>query len=37
MDWLIEDIAEHGEATTMADADARPIPDFSTDNVREDC
>lgn len=36
MDWLIADIAENGEATTGADADARPVPQFSSDNVRED-
>ena len=28
MDWLVEDIAENGPATTQAEADARPIPDF---------
>jgi hypothetical protein len=37
MDWLIDDIAEHGEATTDADAKARPVPSFATDNVREHC
>jgi uncharacterized membrane protein YsdA (DUF1294 family) len=37
MDWLIDDIAENGEATTPADADARPVPGFSGDNVREEC
>jgi len=36
MDWLIADIAENGEATSRADADARPVPKFSSDNVRED-
>jgi hypothetical protein len=34
---LIDDIAENGEATTDAEADARPVPDFTSDNVREDC
>lgn len=29
MSWLIDDIAENGEATTAAEADARPVPDFS--------
>jgi hypothetical protein len=28
MEWLISDIAENGEATTAADADARPVPEF---------
>jgi hypothetical protein len=37
MDWLIDDIAANGEATTSANADARPVPDFSSENVRDDC
>lgn len=37
MDWLIDDIAENGEATTSADAEDRPVPTFTSDNVREDC
>lgn len=37
MDWLIDDIAKHGEATTDADAEARPVPAFTADNVREHC
>ena len=37
MDWLIDDIAENGEATTQAEADQRPAPRFTADNVREDC
>jgi hypothetical protein len=28
MDWLIEDIQEHGPATTQAEADERPVPEF---------
>lgn len=28
MDWLIEDIRENGYATTEAEAEQRPIPDF---------
>lgn len=28
MDWLIKDIAKNGKATTQAQADARPVPDF---------
>lgn len=30
MEWLIQDIKENGVATTRAEADARPIPDFSS-------
>ena len=37
MDWLIDDIAENGEATTAAEAEERPVPTFTSDNVREDC
>ena len=29
MEWLIEDIRENGYADTQAEADARPVPDFS--------
>jgi hypothetical protein len=29
MDWLIDDIAANGEATTQAEAYRRPVPDFS--------
>ena len=28
MDWLLEDIAENGKATTEAEARRRPVPDF---------
>ena len=28
MEWLIEDIERNGPATTPAEADARPVPDF---------
>lgn len=28
MDWLIDDIQENGAATTRAEADARPVPEF---------
>lgn len=28
MNWLLEDIAENGEAATQAEADARPVPEF---------
>ncbi|HWJ60350.1 MAG TPA: DUF305 domain-containing protein [Acidimicrobiales bacterium] len=37
MDWLINDIAANGEATTKAEADERPVPEFTSDNVRDDC
>ena len=37
MDWLIDDIAENGEATTAAEAEERPVPSFPSDNVREHC
>jgi hypothetical protein len=37
MDWLIADIAEHGEMITDEAAAARPVPDFTSSNVREDC
>lgn len=29
MEWLIEDIKENGVAQTQAEADARPVPEFS--------
>jgi hypothetical protein len=29
MEWLIEDIRTNGIATSQAEADARPVPDFS--------
>ncbi len=28
MDWLLQDIAENGKATTQAEAEARPVPEF---------
>lgn len=28
MNWLLQDIAENGRATTQAEAEARPIPNF---------
>ena len=28
MEWLLQDIAESGEATTAEEADARPVPSF---------
>lgn len=37
MDWLIDDIADNGEATTAAEAEERPVPTFTSDNVREHC
>ena len=35
--WLIDDIAENGDATNTAEAEERPVPTFSSDNVREGC
>lgn len=29
MEWLIADIRDHGPATTAAEANTRPVPDFS--------
>ena len=37
MEWLIDDIAENGEVTTTADADARSVPEFTKADVRDDC
>jgi hypothetical protein len=37
MDWLIDDIAANGEATTPTEAEARPVPSFTSDDVREEC
>lgn len=34
MDWLISDIAENGAATTAAEADARPVPEFGGEAIR---
>ncbi len=28
MEWLLQDIAENGKATTLAEAEARPVPEF---------
>jgi hypothetical protein len=30
MEWLLHDISENGKATTEAEANERPVPDFST-------
>jgi hypothetical protein len=35
MEWLIEDIRENGVASTRAEADARPVPEFPADAVTE--
>ena len=37
MDWLIDDIAENGEATSREEAEQRAAPSFTSDNVREEC
>lgn len=31
MEWLIHDISENGIAATQAEADARPVPEFSSE------
>ncbi len=36
MDWLISDIADNGEVTTEAELEARPIPDFTATNGRDE-
>lgn len=35
MEWLIDDIRENGPASTRAEAEARPVPDFQVDAVTE--
>ena len=35
MDWLIDDIAQNGPASTPEEADARQIPDFGRPAVRQ--
>lgn len=35
MHWLISDIEENGIAATAAEADARPVPDFTGDALRQ--
>lgn len=37
MDWLIDDIARNGEATTPDEAAQRPVPDFTSENGRDGC
>jgi hypothetical protein len=37
MSWLIDDIAENGEAITATEAESRPVPRFTSENVRESC
>ena len=34
MEWLIKDIEENGAATTAAEAEARPVPDFNGSSQR---
>ncbi len=34
MDWLISDIDDNGTATTAADAEARPVPEFTGESIR---
>jgi hypothetical protein len=35
MEWLIEDIRENGPASTRAEIEARPVPEFPADAVNE--
>lgn len=35
MNWLIDDIQENGVASTVEEAEARPVPDFGGDALRE--
>ncbi|MDP5182113.1 DUF305 domain-containing protein [Blastococcus sp. BMG 814] len=35
MEWLIEDIEENGEAETVEEAQARPVPEFSGSALRD--
>lgn len=35
MEWLISDIDENGKATTVDEADARPVPDFEGTSIRQ--
>ena len=35
MDWLIEDIEQNGEAETLEEAEARPVPDFEGSALRD--
>ncbi|MCZ2814283.1 DUF305 domain-containing protein [Modestobacter sp. VKM Ac-2979] len=35
MEWLIADIEENGEAETLAEAQARPVPDFDGSALRD--
>lgn len=37
MEWLIDDIARNGEATTREEAAARPVPDFTSEDDRGEC
>ncbi|MGY2004997.1 DUF305 domain-containing protein [Blastococcus sp. SYSU DS1024] len=35
MEWLIQDIEENGEAETLEEAQARPVPEFPADALRD--
>ncbi|SOC50149.1 protein of unknown function [Blastococcus aggregatus] len=35
MEWLIQDIEENGEAETVQEAQARPVPDFPAEALRD--
>ena len=35
MNWLLQDIEENGEAETLAEAQARPVPEFTAQALRD--
>lgn len=37
MEWLIEDIAKRGPATTPREAEERPVPEFGGAEGRSEC
>ena len=37
MEWLIRDIDEHGKAETAAEAERRPVPEFTGTETRSGC
>jgi hypothetical protein len=32
MEWIIDDIGDHGVADSQDEADARPVPDLAADD-----
>ena len=35
MNWLLQDIEENGEAETVEEAQARPVPEFTAQALRD--